>query len=102
MRRSDAPAEWYPFTAQVDGEDAFPVLGPQTMGSSMDASLEEIEASVEEIRDLGDTVLALGRSGARSRAGSRSTPAHPLPRRPPSGVGHTEGPPGPRCRRARD
>jgi ketosteroid isomerase-like protein len=38
-------AEWYPFT------------------------FEEIEASVEEVRDLGDTVLALGRLRARFRSG---------------------------------
>ena len=35
----------------------------------MDATFEEIEASVEEVRDLGDTVLALGRLRARFWSG---------------------------------
>ncbi|MGA8925426.1 MAG: nuclear transport factor 2 family protein [Solirubrobacterales bacterium] len=63
-------AEWYPFTAQVEGDDAYHGHeGLRRWWANVDATFEEIEASVEEVRDLGDTVLALGRLRARFRSG---------------------------------
>ena len=63
-------AEWYPFTAQVEGDDAYHGHeGLRRWWANVDATFEEIAASVEEIRDLGDTVLALGRLRARFRSG---------------------------------
>ena len=65
-----AEAEWYPFTAQVEGDDAYHGHeGLRRWWANVDATFEEIEASVEEVRDLGDTVLALGRLRARFRSG---------------------------------
>ena len=63
-------AEWYPFTAQVEGDDAYHGHeGLRRWWANVDATFEEIEASVEEVRDLGDSVLALGRLRARFRSG---------------------------------
>ena len=63
-------AEWYPFTAQVEGDDAYHGHeGLRQWWANVDATFEELEASVEEIRDLGDAVLALGRLRARFRSG---------------------------------
>ena len=63
-------AEWYPFTAQVEGDDAYHGHeGLRGWWANVDATFDEIEASVEVVRDLGDTVLALGRLRARFRSG---------------------------------
>ena len=51
-------AEWYPFTAQVEGDDAYHGHeGLRQWWANVDATFEELEASVEEVRDLGDAVL---------------------------------------------
>jgi ketosteroid isomerase-like protein len=63
-------AVWYPFTAQVEGDDAYHGHeGLRQWWTNVDATFEEIEASVEDIRDLGDAVLALGKLRARFRSG---------------------------------
>ena len=63
-------AEWYPFTAQVEGDDAYHGHeGLRQWWANVYATFDEIEASVEEVRDLGDRVLALGRLRARFRSG---------------------------------
>jgi len=63
-------AEWYPFTAQVEGDDAYHGHeGLRQWWANVDATFEELEASVEEVRDLGDAVLALGHLRARFRSG---------------------------------
>ena len=78
-------AEWYPFTAQVEGDDAYHGHeGLRGWWANVDATFEEIEASVEEVRDLGDTVLARPASRPvqeRRRVGLGDRLAHPLPRR---------------------
>jgi ketosteroid isomerase-like protein len=67
---SHPEAEWYPFTAQVEGDDAYHGHeGLRQWWANVDATFEELEASVEESRDLGDTVLALGHLHARFRSG---------------------------------
>jgi ketosteroid isomerase-like protein len=67
---SHPEAEWYPVTAQIEGDDAYHGHeGLRQWWANVDATFEELEASVEEIRDLGDTVLALGRLRARFRSG---------------------------------
>jgi ketosteroid isomerase-like protein len=63
-------AEWYPFTAQVEGDDAYHGReGLKQWWANVDATFEELDASIEEIRDLGDAVLALGRLRAQFRSG---------------------------------
>jgi ketosteroid isomerase-like protein len=63
-------AEWYPFTAQVEGDDAYHGHeGLRQWWANVDATFEELEATVEEVRDLGDAVLALGHLRARFRSG---------------------------------
>jgi ketosteroid isomerase-like protein len=62
-------AEWYPFTAQVEGDAYHGHEGLRRWWANVDATFEEIEASVEEVRDLGDAVLALGHLRARFRSG---------------------------------
>jgi len=63
-------AVWYPFTAQVEGDDAYHGhAGLRQWWANVDATFEELEARVEEIRDLGDAVLALGHLRAQFRSG---------------------------------
>jgi ketosteroid isomerase-like protein len=63
-------AEWYPFTAQVEGDDAYQGHeGLRQWWANVDATFEELEASIEEVRDLGDAVLAVGHLRARFRSG---------------------------------
>ena len=67
---SDPEAEWYPFTAQVEGDDAYHGhRGIRQWWANVEATFEEIEASVEEVRDLGDAVLGLGHLRARFKSG---------------------------------
>jgi ketosteroid isomerase-like protein len=70
LETSHPEAEWYPLTAQVEGDEAY--RGHESMKqwwANVDAAFEEFEASVEELRDLGDDVLALGHLHARFRSG---------------------------------
>ncbi|HSJ18288.1 MAG TPA: nuclear transport factor 2 family protein [Solirubrobacterales bacterium] len=63
-------AEWYPFTAQVEGDDAYHGHdGLRRWWANVDATFDELEASAEDVRDLGDTVLALGHLRARFKIG---------------------------------
>jgi ketosteroid isomerase-like protein len=63
-------AEWYPFTAQVEGDEVdYGREGLKQWWANVDATFEELEASVDEVRDLGDAVLALGHLRARFRSG---------------------------------
>jgi len=65
-------AEWYPFTAVVEGDDAYHGHeGLSQWWANVDATFEELEASVEQVRDLGDAVLALGHLRARFKSGVR-------------------------------
>jgi ketosteroid isomerase-like protein len=67
---SHPEAAWYPFTAQVEGDDAYHGdEGLRQWWANVDATFEELDASIEEIRDLGDVVLALGHLRARFRSG---------------------------------
>jgi ketosteroid isomerase-like protein len=70
LEPSHPEAEWYPFTAQVEGDDAYHGHeGLRKWWANVDAAFEEFEASVEEVRDLDDAVLALGHLRARFRSG---------------------------------
>jgi ketosteroid isomerase-like protein len=70
LETSHPKAEWYPFTAQVEGDEAYHGHeGIRQWWANVDAAFEEFEASIDEVRDLGDSVLALGRLRARFRSG---------------------------------
>jgi ketosteroid isomerase-like protein len=63
-------AEWYPFTAQVEGDEAYNGHeGLRQWIVNTNATFEESEASIDEVRDEGDIVLALGHLHARFRSG---------------------------------
>jgi ketosteroid isomerase-like protein len=63
-------AVWYPFTAQVEGDDAYHGHeGLRQWWTNVNATFEELEASVGVVRDLDDAVLALGHLRARFRSG---------------------------------
>jgi ketosteroid isomerase-like protein len=62
--------EWYPFTAAVEGDEAYHGHeGIRQWWANLDATFEKLEARVDEVRDLGDAVLALGQLRARFRSG---------------------------------
>jgi hypothetical protein len=49
---SHPEAAWYPFTAQVEGDDAYHGdEGLRQWWANVDATFEELDASIEEIRD---------------------------------------------------
>jgi ketosteroid isomerase-like protein len=63
-------AAWYPFTAAVEGDEAYHGReGLRQWWANIDATFEEFEASLEDVRDLDDTILALGHLRARFRSG---------------------------------
>jgi ketosteroid isomerase-like protein len=63
-------AEWYPFTAAVEGNEAYHGHeGLRRWWANVDASFDQVKASVDDIRDLGDELLALGHLRARFRSG---------------------------------
>jgi ketosteroid isomerase-like protein len=62
--------EWYPPTAEVEGGEAY--LGPdgiRSWWSNLEATFEEFGATIEEIRDLGDVLLAFGRLRGQFKSG---------------------------------
>ena len=62
--------EWFPFTAQVEGDEPYRGHeGIRRWWANIDATFSELEASVDEVRDAGDTVVALGRLRAQFRSG---------------------------------
>jgi ketosteroid isomerase-like protein len=70
LESSHPEVEWYPFTAQVEGDEAYHGHeGLRRWWANVDAAFEEFEATVDEVRDLDDTALALGRLHARFRSG---------------------------------
>ena len=70
LEMSDPEIEWYPFTAQVEGDEAYHGHeGLRQWWANIDAAFEEFEASVEEVRDLDDAALALGHFRAQFRSG---------------------------------
>jgi ketosteroid isomerase-like protein len=70
LESSDPEIEWYPFTAQVEGGEAYHGHeGLRQWWANIDAAFEEFEATMDEVRDLDDTALALGHLRARFRSG---------------------------------
>ena len=63
-------AEWYPFTAAVDGDEAYHGReGIKRWWANVEAIFDWVDASVDDVRELGDQLLALGHLRARFRSG---------------------------------
>jgi ketosteroid isomerase-like protein len=70
LKTSHPEIEWYPFSAQVEGDVAYHGHeGLRQWWANLNATFEEFEASLDEVRDEGDVVVALGRLRARFRSG---------------------------------
>jgi ketosteroid isomerase-like protein len=62
--------EWYPFTAEAEGGGAYHGHeGVRRWWSNLESNLDEFEASVNECRDLGDTVIAFGTLRGQFKSG---------------------------------
>ena len=70
LETSHPEIEWYPFSAQVEGDVAYQGHeGVRQWWANLTATFEEFEASIDEVRDQGEVVLALGNLRARFRSG---------------------------------
>jgi ketosteroid isomerase-like protein len=70
LETSDPEIEGYPFSAQVEGDVAYHGHeGVRRWWANMNATFEEFEASIDEVRDKDDIVMALGRLRAKFRSG---------------------------------
>jgi ketosteroid isomerase-like protein len=70
LETSHPEIEWYPFSAQVEGDVAYKGHdGVRRWWANLNATFEEFEASIDEVRDEGDLVMALGHLRARFRSG---------------------------------
>jgi ketosteroid isomerase-like protein len=70
LATSHPEVEWYPFSAQVEGDVAYQGHdGIRRWWANLNATFEEFEASIDDVRDRRETVLALGRLRARFRSG---------------------------------
>jgi ketosteroid isomerase-like protein len=70
LEMSHPEIEWYPFSAQVEGDVAYDGHeGVRRWWANLSATFEEFEASIDKVRDEGEIVLALGRLRARFKSG---------------------------------
>ena len=70
LETSHPEIEWYPFSAQVEGDVAYQGHeGVRQWWANLRATFEEFQASIDEVRDQGEVVLALGNLRARFRSG---------------------------------
>jgi ketosteroid isomerase-like protein len=62
--------EWYPYTAQAEGGEAYRGHeGIRRWWSNLESNVDQFEASVDECRDLGETVIAFGQLRLRFKSG---------------------------------
>jgi ketosteroid isomerase-like protein len=63
-------AEWYPVTARVEGDEAYVGHeGIRQWWANVDDTFEEVEGVVDDVRDLGDILVAFGHIRARFKSG---------------------------------
>jgi ketosteroid isomerase-like protein len=62
-------ADWHPSASLVEGGAYRGHDGFRKFWADIDAAFEELVTSFDEVRDLGDVVLALGRLRGRSKQG---------------------------------
>jgi hypothetical protein len=110
LETSDPEIDWYPFSAQVEGDVAYHGhQGVRRWWANLNATFEEFEATIDEVRDEDDIVMALGRLRARFKSASlwipKSAGWSASAMASPCGVAHTKAmpmlskPPGCRGRR---
>jgi ketosteroid isomerase-like protein len=62
--------EWYPFSADVEGGEAYHGHeGVRRWWANLASYLDEFEASIDECRDLGGSLIAFGRVRMRFKSG---------------------------------
>ena len=70
LETSHPEIEWFPFSAQVEGDVAYRGHeGVKRWWANLNATFEEFEATIDEVRDEGDVVMALGHLRAQFRSG---------------------------------
>jgi ketosteroid isomerase-like protein len=70
LEMSHPEIEWFPFSAQVEGDVAYRGHeGVKRWWENLNATFDEFEATIDEVQDEGDVVMALGRLRARFRSG---------------------------------
>jgi ketosteroid isomerase-like protein len=70
LEMSHPQIEWYPWSAQVEGDVSYHGHeGVRRWWANLNATFEGFETSIDEVRDEGDVVLALGHLRARFRSG---------------------------------
>jgi ketosteroid isomerase-like protein len=70
LETSHPEIEWFPFSAQVEGDVAYRGHeGVRRWWANLNATFEEFEATIDEIRDDEDVVMALGHLRAQFRSG---------------------------------
>jgi ketosteroid isomerase-like protein len=70
LETCDPEIEWYPLSAEIEGGEAFHGHeGLRQWWANLNATIEELSVRLDEVRDLGDTVLALGHAHFRFKSG---------------------------------
>jgi ketosteroid isomerase-like protein len=70
IEMSHPEIEWFPFSAQVEGDVAYEGHeGVRRWWANLTATFEDFEATIDEVRDQGDVVMALGHLRAQFRSG---------------------------------
>jgi ketosteroid isomerase-like protein len=70
LKLAHPDVEWYPFTAQAEGGEAYHGHeGLRRWWSNLVGNVGEFEASVSECRALGDMVIAFGRLRGQFNSG---------------------------------
>ena len=70
LEMSHPEIEWFPFSAQVEGDVAYQGHeGVKRWWANLNATFEDFEATIDEVQDEDDVVMALGRLRARFQSG---------------------------------
>jgi ketosteroid isomerase-like protein len=70
LEMSDPQIEWYPFSAQVEGDAAYHGReGVRRWWENLTATFDEFEATIDTVREDGDRIVALGHLRARFKSG---------------------------------
>jgi ketosteroid isomerase-like protein len=65
-------AEWYPLSAQAEGNQAYHGReGLRQWWANQEATFHTLQLTLHEVRDLGDSILALGHLNTQSKSGVR-------------------------------
>ena len=70
LETTDPEIQWYPGMVRVDGGAYQGHDGLRRFWADAYASFDELVPNIEEVRDLGEVVVGLGRLRARSKEGA--------------------------------